>query len=216
MLTFIEQTSTGNQLERRVLYTGGLDVDFSILPRDVFRQLTERGFPVEVEDILRRGFRVLVDKDKMLRKLTVAPERASLPPTAQEFNQHLNDFLYHAVWTAKKIRRGELWTAKSCCDIYMKWLLLEMIEWNAHTIHGWNYDTWFNGRFLESWADPKVVAELAGVFGHYDVDDVKGALLRTIKMHRRLSQETGRKLGYKTLDGMYSETLSLVEGYLGL
>jgi aminoglycoside 6-adenylyltransferase len=214
LLTFIEETAVGQQFERRVLYQGSLAVDYNIFPDDAFRQLIKTGFPIEVQDIFRRGFRVLVDKDEMMGNLKVAPEMTPTPPTAQEFAQHLNDFLYHAIWTAKKIRRGELWVAKSCCDGYMKRLLLRMIEWNARAVKGWDYDTWFDGRFLERWADPEVVTELSGTFAHYDVDDVKSALLRTVKMHRRLSTEIGRRLRYQTLDEEYSETLRLVDSYL--
>jgi aminoglycoside 6-adenylyltransferase len=214
LLTFIEETAVGQGFERRVLYRGSLDVDFSIVPDDTFRQLIASGFPIAVQDIFRRGFRVLIDKDKMLEKLAVVPEGTPSPPASQDFIQHLNDFLYHAVWTAKKIRRGELWVAKSCCDGYMKRLLLRMMEWHAGTIHGWDYDTWFDGRFLERWADPEVISQLATVFAHYDLDDVKNALLQTVKMHRRLSTETGRRLGYETSEEKYSETLRLMDGYL--
>ncbi len=210
LLTFIEETAVGQQFERRVLYRNNCDVDFSIFPGDALRQLARSGLPVEVQDILRRGFRVLIDKDGTLEKLTVPPENSLSPPTAQEFNQHLDDFLYHAVWTAKKIRRGELWVAKSCSDGYMKRQLLRMIEWDAHAVHGWKYDTWFNGRFLECWADPEVVDELGRVFARYNLDDVKNALLETVKMHHRLSMETSRRLGYQTDVRKYDETLRIV------
>lgn len=214
-LTFIEPTTVAQQFERRVLYRGGLDVDFSIFPNDALRKLVDGGLPTEVQDVLRRGYRVLMDKDETLGKLKAFPARMPSPPTAQEFNQHIDDFLYHAVWTAKKIKRGELWIAKFCCDAYMKILLLRMIEWHARALHGWDYDTWFNGRFLERWGDQEVVAELEGVFAHYHSDDVKKALLHTVQMHRRLSTETGNKLGYQTADAKYSETIRLMKDYMG-
>jgi len=216
LLTFIEETAVGQQFERRVLYRGGLDVDFAIFPSDAARMLIEGGLPIGLEDIFRRGFRVLVDKDEVFEKLTLPTERAFSPPTALDFIQHVNDFLYHAVWTAKKVRRGELWIAKSCCDVYMKRLLLRMIEWYAHTVHGWEYDTWFEGRFLERWAEPKILDELAKTFAHYDASDITNALLQTVELHRRLSMDAGSRLGYQVSTEKYSEILRLVKSYVTL
>ncbi len=173
-----------------------------------------KGLSPEVQDVFRRGFRVLIDRDGTLERLAVEPGRKAVPPTTDEFNEHLNDFLYHAIWTAKKIRRGELWVAKSCCDGYMKRLLLRMIEWHARAHHGWNYDTWFNGRFLESWAEPQVLSELAPAFAHYELDDLKKALGQTVRLHKSLSTETAKKLDYKFSNEMYSETFRLIENYI--
>jgi aminoglycoside 6-adenylyltransferase len=79
----------------------------------------------------------------------------------------------------------------------MQRLLLQMIEWHARAIHGWNYDTWFRGRFLEKWADPRVIEGLHSAFAHYDVDDVSRGLLAELKLFRWISQETAEKLKYQ-------------------
>jgi aminoglycoside 6-adenylyltransferase len=210
LLTFVERTAVGGLFERRVLFKGSLDVDFTIFPSDAFHKLQEVGLPPEMQGILRRGINVLIDKDELLQNIAVSPEGTPSPPSAEQFGEHLDDFLYHAVWAAKKLRRGELWVAKVGCDMYMKILLLRMIEWHSRAIHGWDYDTWFGGRFLERWAEPEVLAELAKAFAHYDADDIKSALLQTMLIHRRLSIETGAKLGYHVSAEKYSEILKLV------
>ena len=51
ILTFIEKTAVGEQFERRVLHRGGMDIDYSIVPDDAFRQLIEGGFPIEVQNV---------------------------------------------------------------------------------------------------------------------------------------------------------------------
>ena len=89
-----------------------------------------------------------------------------------------------------------------------------MMEWHARAVHGWDYDTWFDGRFIERWAEPDVISQLSSVFAHYDLDDVKNALVQTVKMHRRLSTGIGRRLGYETSDEKYAETLRLMDCYL--
>jgi aminoglycoside 6-adenylyltransferase len=71
-----------------------------------------------------------------------------------------------------------------------------MMEWHARATDGWTYDTWHGGRFLEEWADPKVLEGLRGAFAHFDEDDIKRALLATMDMFRWIAIETAEKLDY--------------------
>jgi aminoglycoside 6-adenylyltransferase len=220
-LTFLEGTSTGGEMERRVLFEGGLDVDFAVIPERVARGLIwylriQRSFPVLLRlfprfarrmeestsgffDIIRRGVRVLVDKDGLAVYLDQAAGMAhgpSFPPGQPEFLEVVNDFWYHTLWTAKHLRRGELWWAKSCCDDRLKWLLRRMMEWHARATKGPQYDTWMRGRFLETWADPRAVKELKGAFAHYDEQDIWHALQATMDLFRWLSLETAERLAF--------------------
>jgi aminoglycoside 6-adenylyltransferase len=124
-------------------------------------------------------------------------EKTSSPqPTQDEFVGVVNDFLYHAVFTAKHMRRGELWWTVTCLNCHMQHLLLRMIEWHALATHGWKRDTWFRGRFLEEWAHPEAVNGLRQAFAHYDRKDIKLALSSTIDLFRRLATETATNLSY--------------------
>ena len=207
-LTFVEPTAVGDMKERRVLFEGGLDVDLTFLPYSMIQQIVQDGVPPELAhqglDIFGRGVHVLVDKDgtaaqvfEMWKSASTSVGAPPYSPTKSEFVEVINDFLYHAVWTAKKLRRGELWTAIGCCDNYMKWrLLLPMIEWHARATHGWEYDTWFKGRYLEEWADPRALEALRDAFSQYDYDYIRRALFATMNLFRWLAMETAEKLGY--------------------
>jgi aminoglycoside 6-adenylyltransferase len=130
---------------------------------------------------------VLVDKEGLAAALPDAAgeKPTGRPPEEAEFLEAVNDFWYQAVWATKKLRRGELFIAKSCCDSTMKRLLHQMIEWHARATHGWDHDTWHEGRFLDQWADPRAVAGLREADAHYDADDVRRALFATIDLFRR-------------------------------
>jgi aminoglycoside 6-adenylyltransferase len=220
-VTFIEKTGTGEARERRVLFEGGLDVDFVLLSRRKIQLLTRflrdrerfpalfRILPKTVvqqvsqgvaafSDIVRRGTRVLLDKDGIAERLMLvnADVPSSHPPAQNEFLDLINDFWYHTVWTAKKLRRGELWTAKGCSDLYMKWRLLRMIEWHACATNGWDFDAWHEGRFLEQWADDRIVKELHGVFAHYDLKDLWRGLFATMDLFRWVAVATAAQLKY--------------------
>lgn len=207
VITFIEPTSggSGQSFERRVLYDNGLDVDFAIDPFNFVLKIKEQGiteeFAKEMADIIGRGIRILVDKDnimngflKQYRALEVPPPSS---PTEDEYLERVNDFWYHTVWAAKKLRRGELWEGKACLDCFMKTrCLLPMIEWHARVTHGQDYDTWFGGRFLERWVDPHIIAELRSAFAHYEEEDVWYALSITMQLFRWIAKEVSEKLDY--------------------
>ncbi|MEI6309748.1 MAG: aminoglycoside 6-adenylyltransferase [bacterium] len=195
-LTFIE-TNDGS-MERRVLFDGGLDVDFAFIPLETFQTMLINKVDLAIADIFRRGVRVLLDKDNQLPDSSKFSSawKAPLPPSEAEFLQVVHDFWYHAVWTAKHLRRGELWWGKSCCDGWLKSLLQQILEWHARATRGPGHDTWLRGRFLEEWADPRVVAQLSGAFAHYDPADIWHALAVTMDLFRMVSLETAGLLGY--------------------
>lgn len=194
-LTFLERTADEQGWERRVLFAGVLDVDFALLSLGQFVKAMQGGMGAEVAG---RGLQVLLDKDGLAAQVRLPTDRhpPASPPTQAEFLQAVNDFLYHAVWTAKKLRRGELWVGKSCCDSYMKQLLRQMAAWHARALHGWDYDTWFGGRFLEEWADPRVLQGLRAAFAHYDETDVWRALFATMDLFQWVAGEVAERLGY--------------------
>jgi len=211
LLTFIEPTSMGDERERRVLYEKMLDVDFAIFPLERVRSLlgsaTEskgaspnQAILVQVSNMLGRGVRILVDKDGIMSKISGLASAVKNPPpsipTQDEFLGVVNSFLYHVVYTAKHLRRGELWWTVTCLDCYLQHLLLRMIEWHALVSHDLKHDTWFRGRFLEEWAHPRTIEGLQEAFAHYDKVDVKRALLAATDLFRFLATETAAELNF--------------------
>ncbi len=197
-LTFVEGTADSRSLERRVLFDGGLDVDFALMPLEMVRGLAQAPVPPDVADLFHRGVRVVLDKDNLLPdpgRLASAWQPPA-PPGQAEFLEVVNDFWYHAVWSAKHLRRGELWWAKSGCDIRLKELLRRMLEWHARATRGAGHDTWLRGRFLEEWADPGAVPAVRETVAPYDAPDLWHALEATMALFRRVSGETARKWGF--------------------
>lgn len=192
VLTFLEPTSVAERVERRVLYDDGVDVDFPLLDAAAVREVA--AVP-GVGTVLSRGYRVLHDEIGVAELLAQAavPEPRELPDNAA-FTQLASDFWHHALWTAKKLRRGEVFTALSCLDGYVKWRLVTMLEWHARAVDP-SADTWHDGRFLERWGDPGALAALERAYAHYDVRDVARALWETIDLFQGLEEETAGRLG---------------------
>jgi aminoglycoside 6-adenylyltransferase len=197
-ILFLEHLPMGSGMERRVLFQCGMDVDFNFATPGQAKHLVEKGLDSVTQLVMGRGYRILFDKDRILPPFTPPAENPVIKKILipAEFDQDVNDFWYHAVWTAKKLCRGELWTALRCCDVYMKQLLLKAIECHAQVLHGVEYDTWYNGRFLERWADPRVVKDLKNTYARYDKKDIEKALLATMALFRRVTHEIAEKNGY--------------------
>lgn len=202
-ITFTEPTALGIGRERRVLFEGGLDVDFTLWPATWLDALDakrgDQALRAAVAPVVARGFRILIDRGGRLSRVLADLERDTLPspslPGPEEMDELIQDFWYHAVWTARKLRRGELWVALRCCDGYMKTLLLRMLEWDAHTRDP-RVDTWHDGRFLERWADPRTLSHLRSAFARYDESAVWLALMSTMDLFRVVAGDTCARLGY--------------------
>jgi len=210
-LTFTETTPDGRSMERRTLFDGGLDIDFALMPLEMIQALVQREPDAGIADVFHRGVRILLDKDALLPDPArfAAAWKPPEPPSEAEFLQVVNDFWYHTLWTAKHVRRGELWWAKSCCDGYLKNLLRQMLEWQVRAARGADHDTWLRGRFLEEWADPQAVQQLSGAFAHYNEADIWRALAVTMDLFRRLSLDAASRLGhsYPTAGAAYASEL---------
>lgn len=193
-ITFLEPTVKEGLTERRVLFDPGLDVDFIPVAAESFPELLQDPLFISV---LGRGFRPLLDKDQLLPdSLTEehSPVQQTRFPTEEEWLNFTHDWWYHAVWAMKRLLRGELWTAKSSIDSGLKWALLQALEWHAKAVHGPGYDTWYKGRFVEKWADPRFVAQLRNAYAHYNQDDLHRALVATMELFRSVTTELADKL----------------------
>lgn len=196
VLSVVEPTAVLGGLERRVLYSEGRDVDFSVFPSEAIPLIAASREGLEV---LRRGYVVLLDKDQQLAKLRPvleggSPERRGLP-TEERFQAGVADFWYHVLWTAKKLRRGELWSAKLGCDGYLKRQLAEMIEWQTLAV-GEGVDVWHEGRFLDRWADAAVRRRLPATFGGYEPRDLSRALRETGRLYSELARQVAGAQGW--------------------
>lgn len=183
-----ERHSSGN-VEWLVLFADGLKADFYFtLAAAPLRQLLSDS---PLHFVLRRGYRVLIDRDDPSFEGHCEPG-AAVPaplPTSAEFAATLNELWLYAWRVARSLRRGALWVAKAECDGYLKRRMLRLLEWHALAIHGPEYDTWHDGRFIEDWADPRALAVLPATFGAYSVADLWRALLATLDLCDRLAQE---------------------------
>ena len=174
--------------QRLVLFEGGDKVDFAFYPLQSVEKMV---VTQQLEEIYRRGFYPLLDKDAWSARLpsTLFTGPRHKKPSEEQFQRVVHAFWYGAVYVAKQIRRGNLWVAKYR-DWTMKTGLLQMMEWHAWAIHGCEFDTFHDGHFLVDWTDPQTLNALEGVFGRFEPMESWQALFNTLALFRRLTTQT--------------------------
>jgi aminoglycoside 6-adenylyltransferase len=179
------------------LYADGSKLDVAFLSIDPVTAPTLQAmldaFPYP--NVLQRGVRVLLDKTGTPTELHLPETVTPKSPTQAEFTALSQRLWLDAIRAAKFIRRKDLWRAKQLCDGEMKQHLLTLLEWQAAVRPG-QQDIWYDGRFLNEWADPQAVADLPATFAAYEAADLQRALLATLSLFRRLAREVARQLGY--------------------
>jgi len=220
LLTLVQPSALGGGLERRVLFRSGMDVDFSFVPTALAPDLVTMADDPQVLRVLGRGVRVIVDKTDFVKKaldgLSYSGPLVVLPSEAQ-FEQTVSDFWYHVILAAKKLRRGEVWVAKSECDSHLKKLVVELMTWQARLTDPLP-DTWHEGRYLEEWADRRSLDELRDACARYDPNDVARALRATAALFERLAVACAQRLGFALaipFTDLRKELDSILEGSVG-
>jgi aminoglycoside 6-adenylyltransferase len=191
-ISFVEETISGG-MERRVFFENAMDGDFIFLQADDLSRIDE------LSVIVSRAYKVLLDKTNftdMIQQVAKSDKPFSIP-SESEFQNLIGEFWFHVIWSGKKVMRGELWSAIACVDGHMKEMLLKMIEYYSHALHGADYDTWHSGRFIEHWAEPWIVREFQKLYATYSDKDIMNALSATMNLFQKISVETADKWGYQ-------------------
>lgn len=189
-MSFTESEPRLNYWERRCVFKNGLDADFLLIDKKILMSDCDN-FPV-AKNIFHKTAQMLIDKDntrKYLEKIILEKHEYYFPNQA-EFGNVVNDFYFHYLWTYKKCLRGEYWTALQCVNRYMKKLTLKMLEWYELSIHGKDYYTFYDGRYMEQWLDSELLEGVSRTFSGYGKDSILNALAENKKLFTKIAKET--------------------------
>lgn len=191
-ISFIEPT-LGEGKERRCIYGDDLDVDMLIFSPAQFDKALKEGV---MEWVMNRGYEILYEASPCQELIQKFVKHGHSNPSIseEEFSNCVNNFYFHNIWAYKKLKRGELWSAKMCVDAYLKTHLLKMLEVYRSTAFG--VDVYHDGRFIDEWAGEEISSELKKCFAHYEKDDVLLALQETSRLFEKVSRKIAEKQGF--------------------
>jgi aminoglycoside 6-adenylyltransferase len=196
----VRGTTGRGDLEWAVVFEGGAKVDFvfTSLPEELrtaplmaLLQHSAYGF------VYQRGARVLFDREhpEDENRILSFPGQAQSNPTYEEFCQAVQRFFLQGLRAARFLRRGELWRAARLINGGLKDPYLTLLEWHARSAQQPRSDTWYEGHFLEQWADPRALRELPGLFAACTPKDLWHALWASLEAMRWIAGETASQLG---------------------
>jgi aminoglycoside 6-adenylyltransferase len=191
----VEEANPGDP-DVQAIFEGGIGGDFTFVTvENAERPLDALLAELAYQGVLSRGARVLFDRYGPPRLLPERPVEAPEPPTEEEYRRLVGAFWLYATRVAKFTRRGDLWRAMQYLTFELNQRLLTLMEWHARAT-GPRY-TWYGGRFMQEWADPRALEALPGIFPHFIACGLREALAQAIELFRTLAQETATHLGYE-------------------
>lgn len=207
-LAALDATGAGEP-EWIIMYEGGMKVDFTFLIVDpTTPTLADAMFRSRHVTTFARGARSIVDKFAR-RDRTLPPLPLKSLPTEAELAATVSYFLMQASRAVKFIRRGDHWRASTTTMCRMRPRLMQMLEWHARARRGVEIDTWYDGRFMEDWADARAVAALREIYADDDPTHRAKAALAHVTLFCWLAEETAARLGYTLPD--YHDALNWIE-----
>ena len=140
---------------------------------------------------------MLLDKHGLAKRMVAsAPEVAPKVPTQHEYLNIVHSLFGLILWESKQLVRHEMWMALGTVDQQVKQCLLAMMEWHSIATNPELGDTWYGGRRVQEWADPRWVTALPQTWPSYDVEGAWNALLATLELFSNVAKETAQSLGH--------------------
>ncbi len=179
-----------NEISWQAVYEGGLLVDFTIQPVEDLAAMQ-----TSLPEHYQPGYKILVDKDKLARKLPKSNGQIVAPnqPNAADFSNLYNQFWFQAYHTSKYLGRNDLWRAKHHAWS-LKQSLLKMMGWYALSCLGAENFTTYEGKHLQKWIDPETYTDLMTIFGRFYPADSWRALTDTVKLFNRLAKKVAETI----------------------
>ena len=217
LFSWTYQSPVGGETVRQAIYDGPLVVDIALVPtvqafllglavlglsrHSLLRRHVPASLTLQLDAwlaITRRGTKVLLDKNGLANRIAVSVAQVSPGvPTQEVYLNTVRSFFGLILWESKQLVRHELWMALETVDQQVKQCLLKMIEWHSIATHPELRDTWYGGRRIHEWADPRWVTALRQTWPTYGVEGAWDALLATLELFSNVAKETALSLGYQ-------------------
>jgi aminoglycoside 6-adenylyltransferase len=174
-------------ITRLVLFEDHVRIDFQITDR--------QAIPPHA---YRDGYRVLIDKDGLLRDLPRPTHDAYRIrcPTREEFLDRVNAFWWDAAYVPKHLWRDELpFTAQMAAEL-RQGKLRPMMEWWIGSECDWTATTGLGGRWFKRFLDEKTWSAYEATFATAGIEDQWRAFFALVELFSRLAREVATRLGY--------------------
>ncbi|MGU3470942.1 aminoglycoside 6-adenylyltransferase [Paenibacillus sp. D51F] len=140
----------------------------------------------------------LLDKDGLLPKLPPPTDEdyRVKPPTASEYAGCCNEFWWVATYVAKGLWRQEHLYAYDHLNLYVRPMLLMMLDWQVGISTGYSVSTGKNSKYLRQHVDTRTWSELMATYSDASLENIWRALFAMGGLFRRVSSEVAEAAGF--------------------
>ncbi len=157
-------------------------------------------YPLEkIPEMVWEGFNVvLLDKDGYLSTLIPPGKKVSLPekPTANEFADCCNEFLWVAPYVAKGLWRKEITYARTFLDEYLRRQLMMMLSWYVGVITDFKGDPGKSGKYLQHYLPADLWNLLLRSYSNADINNTWEALFSMTDLFRSIARHVADHFGF--------------------
>jgi aminoglycoside 6-adenylyltransferase len=192
-------------------YSSGLKIDFTLWSVELLQKIVAASV---LPDELDAGYQVLLDKDGLTKTMRPPAFKAYIPkpPTLEQYQKHVNDFLTDAPYVAKCLRRGELMPLKWALDYDMKHVYLRrVLEWYVGVQYNWSVPVGSLGKGLKKLLPKDLWERLEQTYAGAAIEDNWKALEHTIELFRQVATDVGEHLGYTYPNDLHGRVVAYVE-----
>lgn len=178
----------GRRFSYLMLFADGNRIDLTLIPVDEADRYAG-------EDKLMR---VLLDKDRLFPQL--------LPPTDEDYwvkrptpafyADCCNEFWWVSTYVAKGLWRKELLFALDHLHLYVRPMLIKMLEWQVGTETNFSVSIGKNAKYLQRWLSGESWEELLSTYPNGTYQSAWNALSATGDMFRKHANIVARRLGF--------------------
>jgi predicted nucleotidyltransferase len=188
---------------RRVLLDGAAQLDLLVLPADAATALPGPSRRV-LADIARRGFAVVKAGGPVPEALEALAAEEPRPgrPSQEEFSDLVSRFWIDVVRAARRLSRGETWSALKITDGPLKDAMTQMQSWIAKAVKGADHETYWAGRHLDVWAGRRFERDLKETFADFDAESVRTALIETMDQFRLQAIQAAQRWSLDYAEGL--------------
>ncbi|KAA9007767.1 aminoglycoside 6-adenylyltransferase [Paenibacillus spiritus] len=142
---------------------------------------------------------VLLDKDSLLPELPAPGDSLYWikEPSEAEFRDCCNEFRWVSTYIAKGLRRRELLYALDHLNLYVRPMLIRMLEWRAGIREGFSVSTGKNGKYLDRYTPAEDWNLLLETYPEAKEEAIWRALLTAGELFRRTGQEVAEGMGFR-------------------
>ena len=191
---------------KRILYSDGRAIDFSIEPYDKIDDVLEMN-----KEIHSIGYQIIFDRtngqfpSKLINSLKDYVKIEKTGVSEKELNILVNDILFQVIYAIKKIKQGELWVATNVINCVLKDKLLQLIEIHNYIVEKKSNIIMYEGRFLERRTNAVIQKKIENCFSHYNNKDAVRTLDHLIDFIEEIYNEIASVLKYDANKNMFKQ-----------